>query len=308
MILVLSVITWKFETRLSMGTSWVNPTQIPLNPSATAPANEIRILCGYTKENYIDRRGKVWESDHYFHGGAASIRSLQTITRTLDPTVFQQSRMGEFPYDIPLKEGVYELRLYFAETEFAPAAFVGGGEGSRIFEVNLNGKPLLVHLDVYRDAIGIMSPTNAFSRMWRRIPRLPSPGVSLFLPGKALPKRLGDRPRHPGKLRPIRLVARENSFTDQAGQMWSPDRYFLRGRLATHKVPVENTSDPDLYTAERYGNFEYAIPVAPGKYGFTLRFAETFFGNPNAGDGGVGSRSLQCLLQWTNASSQLRYL
>ena len=290
-ILVLSVITWKLETRQSIGTSWANPTQNPLDPSATAPGNEIRILCGYTKENYIDRSGKVWESDRYFHGGAASVGSLQTITRTLDPTIFQQSRMGEFSYDIPLKEGVYELRLYFAETEFAPAAFVGGGEGSRIFEVNLNGKPLLVHLDVYRDAAGNNA---AYERVFKDV--APASDGYLHLGfhyswrEKPFLNALEIVPGLPGKLHPIRLVARENSFTDQAGQIWSPDRYFLRGRLATHKVPVENTSDPDLYTAERYGSFEYAIPVASGKYGVTLRFAETFFGNPNAGDGGIGSR------------------
>jgi hypothetical protein len=290
-ILILSVITWRFETKQGMGTSLAIPTESALAPNATAPGDEVRILCGYSKENYIDRRGRVWESDRYFHGGEASILSLQTITRTLDPTIFQQSRRGEFSYDIPLKEGVYELRLYFAETEFAPATFLGGGEGSRIFEVNLNGKPLLVHIDVYRDAGG---NNTSYERVFKDV--APASDGYLHLGfhyswrEKPFLNALEIVPGLPGKLRPIRLVARENSFTDRAGQMWSPDCYFLRGRFATHKSPVENTPDPDLYTAERYGNFDYAIPVASGKYGVTLRFAETFFGEANGGSGGIGSR------------------
>ncbi|HMD97675.1 MAG TPA: malectin domain-containing carbohydrate-binding protein [Terriglobia bacterium] len=82
----------------------------------------------------------------------------------------------------------------------------------------------------------------------------------------------------------------DNSYTDRAGRIWSPDRYFFRGRFASHKAPVENTPDPIIFTGERYGNFDYAIPVAPGKYGVTLRFAETYFGEANLGYGGVRSR------------------
>jgi hypothetical protein len=33
-----------------------------------------------------------------------------------------------------------------------------------------------------------------------------------------------------------------------------------------------------LFEGERYGNFEYHIPVPPGKYGLRLYFAETYFG------------------------------
>jgi hypothetical protein len=38
-------------------------------------------------------------------------------------------------------------------------------------------------------------------------------------------------------------------------------------------TPVTGTDDPELYEAERWGNFSYAIPVSPGKYALTLHFA-----------------------------------
>jgi len=40
----------------------------------------------------------------------------------------------------------------------------------------------------------------------------------------------------------------------------------------------------------RYGNFSYAVPVAPGRYTVTLRFAERYFGTAISMGSGPGSR------------------
>ena len=64
----------------------------------------------------------------------------------------------------------------------------------------------------------------------------------------------------------------------------------MAGSLLT-PAPLQNSPDLELYSTERHGNFDYAIPVAAGKYGVTLRFAETYFGDANAGFGGIGSRN-----------------
>ena len=290
-IVSVAVISWWPGTRQPAEAFLATPTGSSPSPVAAAPADELRILAGYSKENYIDRSGKVWHGDHYFTGGVSTNSSLQTITRTLDQTIFQQYRAGDFSYDIPLKKGVYEMRLYFAETDFGPATFSGGGESSRVFDADMNGKPLLVEFDIYRDAGG---NNIAYERVFRDVTPDSDGRLHLrFRPSfreKPVLNALEIVPGIPGKLRPIRLAARDNSYTDHAGQVWSPDRYFFHGRLVSHKAPVQDTPDPDLYTGERYGHFDYAIPVAPGKYGVTLRFAETYFGLPNLGSGGKGSR------------------
>ncbi len=36
---------------------------------------------------------------------------------------------------------------------------------------------------------------------------------------------------------------------------------------------MSGTDDPELYETERWGNFSYAIPAAPGRYTVTLQFA-----------------------------------
>jgi hypothetical protein len=290
-ILILSLYTWRFETRQGIGTSLAIPSAGAPALTAMRPSDEIRILCGYSKQSYIDRRGKVWQGDRYFHSGDAETSPPETITRTLDPTIFQQVRKGEFSYDVPLKEGVYEMRLYFAETVFAPTTFAGGGESSRIFSVDMNGKPLWTAIDIYREAMG---NNIAYERVFKDVAPASDGYLHLGFHSSSREKPFLNAieivPGIPGKLRPIRLIAREVSYTDRAGQVWSPDSYFLHGRIAPHPGPVQNSPDPELYSTERYGNFDYAIPVAPGKYGVTLRFAETYFGETNAGFGGVGSR------------------
>jgi hypothetical protein len=54
---------------------------------------------------------------------------------------------------------------------------------------------------------------------------------------------------------------------------------------------VTGTDDPELFGAERYGHFTYAIPVdTRGRYTVVLHFAEFYFGPQLHGGGGVGSR------------------
>jgi hypothetical protein len=53
---------------------------------------------------------------------------------------------------------------------------------------------------------------------------------------------------------------------------------------------VVSDRDETLYRGERYGNFAYHIPLAPGKYRVTLHFAETWFGTAESNEPGPGSR------------------
>jgi len=275
-------------------TGLIRPSAVAANlrSSAAGEGGEVRILAGYTKETYVDRSGQMWHADRYFHGGTPAHRSVEFVARTLDPVIYQTSRVGEFAYDIPLKPGVYELRLYFAETSFGPGNPWGGGEASRIFSIDLNGKPLLEPFDPMRDT-GACNTADV--RVFKDVSPAPDGYLHLnFRRSQDSPflNALEIVPGIPGKLHPIRLVARENSWTDEKGRIWRPDCYFSGGRLAVfhYKAPVVEAPDAGLFEGDRFGNFNYAIPVAPGKYAVTLYFAETYFGLENVGIGGEGSR------------------
>jgi hypothetical protein len=260
------------------------------------PGRVLRILSGYSKSQYIDHAGEVWGPDRYFSGGTALGGTPQFIDRTMDPTLYQNCRYGDFTYDIPLKRGVYELRLYFAETIYGPSTLAGGGESSRIFNVELNGRPILSEFDPLADA---GASNTADERVFTDV--TPAPDGHLHLrfsrfqgTGSAQDQPILNAleivPGTPGRMRPVRIVAQNNSYTDRSGQVWRPDVYASQGRLVLHNRPVAQTADPGLYYGERFGHFSYAIPVASGKYALTLHFAETYFGPQNPGGGGAASR------------------
>jgi hypothetical protein len=272
------------------------------SPLATGSTNRVRILCGYAKDVYIDRDGNAWQGDRYYSGGEAHSAPQQFISRAADMTLFRTFRAGEFSYNIPLKPGNYELHLYFVETHYGPGTFSGGGETSRLFNVLMNGKPLLKIFDIIKDAGG---NNVADVRVFKDVTPAPDGYLHLKLePLDDVPtlNALEIEPAPPGRINPIRIVGQDHSYTDHAGNVWRPDRYYSGGQLAVHitHIPVSHTPDPDLYSGERFGHFSYAIPVAPGRYGLTLRFAETYWGVPNRSpslpdqngslEGGAGSR------------------
>jgi len=262
----------------------------PGSPALAASAatagqlDAVRILCGYPRDKYIDRGGNVWMGDRYFTGGDPSVQALQFLPRAPDVALYESFRFGDFSYDIPLPPGNYELHLYFLETHYGPGNLSGGGETSRMFDVLLNGQPLLRLFDVIKDAGG---NNVADERVFKNI--TPAADNHLHLKFRRLLdspilNAIAILPAPHGKINPIRILAQNNSYTDRAGNIWSPDRYFRGGQLALHlsRAPVSGTPDPGLYTSERFGNFSYTIPVPPGKYQVTLRFAETYWGIQNA--------------------------
>ena len=261
-------------------------------------SSDVLILAGSSARNYTDQLGHVWSPDRFFDGGEPWQVRYRRILRTDDPQLFLTARQGgEFGYDIPLDPGLYELRLYFAETFYGNDNSEGGGESSRMFDVTANGAPLLADFDPLSDAggsntadvrvfSGISSAADGklhlrFKNHWQL------KGVA-FVNGIQL-TRTDDK-----SMLPIRWVAASSAVEDQAGRLWLPDQFVQGGRRRELGEVVSGTDDPELYKSERYGNFSYAIPVSAGAtYTLTLYFSEHWFGVPNFGGSGssfVGSR------------------
>lgn len=247
------------------------------SPADSQP-EEVRILAGYTGPKYIDRMGRTWLGDRWFTGGRAFAEPSRRVFRTLDQGLYQSGRMGEFRYQIPLRPGVYELHLHFAETQYiASGSLESGAEGLRKFHVSLNGKPILQDFDITSNA---GAPSTADERIFRDV----SPANDGFLHldfsssdhGTALVNAIEIFPGLPGKMRPVRIMVGSRVYVDKRGEFWGADRYFLGGRVSRQATPIAD--DLGLYDSQRWGNFSYAIPVAEGRYTVTLRFAEPTFG------------------------------
>lgn len=261
--------------------------------SVPVATQEVRILAGLQSGDYTDRFGRIWQSDRYFQGGAI-FESSGHIAAARDPRLFRSRREGAFTYDIPLPPGVYELRLYFAETLYGETNMAGGGETSRIFAISANGAAILDDFDVIGEVGGSTADIRAFKDV--------SPAADGKLHLKFEPKTnpamvsaIEITPGIRGKLRPIRLVSREHPYTDKWGHTWAADGYSRGGQLVMRTEPVLNIDDAELLRGERFGNLSYVIPVPAGRYGVTLYFSEAWFGPGNFAGGGMGSRIFDIL-------------
>jgi hypothetical protein len=116
---VAGFLVWQSRRNATEAPAKQNVNLAPEPASGLPGGDELRIRCGADRQ-YIDRSGKTWLADQYFSGGTDVRSPGAHIWRTPDPELYRSSRQGDFAYDIPLKPGVYELRLHFAETSYGP--------------------------------------------------------------------------------------------------------------------------------------------------------------------------------------------
>jgi Malectin domain len=293
-VLLIAMAAWT----ISVGREIWRQKSVAAAKSSTAPitegADELRILAGVESGNLVDPADHTWLADRYYRGGTASRTVNHRIVGATDPLLYQSRREGTFSYDIPLKPGVYELRLHFAETLYGSGNLAGGGETSRVFSVLANGQPLLRDFDVIADAGAGTADIKVFKDV--------SPASDGVLHLKFEPinnlaflTAIEISPGIPGRMKPIYLVAREREYTDKNGVHWLPDSFVRGGQLLLRNEVAVRAEDQGLYLGERYGNLTYVIPVPQGRYAVTLHFAETWWGPNKPAGGGVGSRLFDIL-------------
>src|SRR5271170_1801138 len=240
----------------------------------------VRILCG-ANEDYIDGAGFKWRSDRYFKEGVAFTRPVSAISRSMDPALYSHGRHGIFRYDVPVPPGVYELHLLFAETQ------PGVQDGMREVSYTI-GAGQTDTVDVASDAGGANTAT---MRVYTDVRPGRDGKIHLsFWSTDGFLNALEILPQEYGKPNPLRISALPYLYTDHGGRHWLPDRFFLGGRNTNHMFSP-NGGDLPLFSRERFGNFNYSIPVARNyTYQLTLYLAERYWGPHNSGLGGVGSR------------------
>ena len=280
-ILVMLVVISRSHTRTDNAVAALSARQ----DSALGPVPvPVRLLAGYSGAPQTDSTGQVWDADHYFRGGGPWRLPDAPIARTSDPFLFQNWRMGDSSYDIPLPPGIYELHLYFVSTDKP-------GEGDSTFSVRINNNIVLSGLDIDSDALGA---NIADERVFRDISPAADGKLHIgFASERGAPRvnAVEIVPGLPHRQLPIRLIMQRTPYTDHSGQFWHPDDYFMDGRLSDQRQEITGSSDPDLFVTERYGHFNYALPVdTRDRYTLILHFVEFYFGSQAAGGGGAGSR------------------
>jgi Malectin domain len=268
----------------------------PVQPAAVGVSRpDVRIMAGSSAKDYTDRLGHVWSADRFFDRGESWSAKYRKILRTDDVQLYLTSRQGkDFGYHIPLPPGMYELRLYFAETFYGEDNPEGGGESSRVFDVTANDAPLLTSFDPLSDAGG----TNAADvRVFSGLSPASDGRLHLrfrtrwILKAAASVNGIEIVPSAQKAIVPIRWIPSDSARFDLLGRLWQPDQFVQGGRRREYREEVIGAADPVLYHSERYGNMSYAIPVSNGSYRLTMHFSEHWFGVPDYATGaGAGSR------------------
>ena len=92
-----------------------------------------------------DVKGLEWSSDVGYSGGDTALK-FDPIGGTQEQDLYRAERYGkDFSYSLPVPPGKYRVHLRFAETYVKK-------EGERLFDVFLNGKKVLSHFDILKEA------------------------------------------------------------------------------------------------------------------------------------------------------------
>jgi len=253
----------------------------------------IHALVGSGREQFVDRAGIGWQPDRFCSGGTSFSVKDHAILGTSDPELFSAGIRGAFDCNYPVPKGVYEVHLMFAETS-------GLQENSRNVAFSVNGSSH--NLDVTDDAGG---DDIATTKIYTDVEPAKDGAIHIaFTTPVSFVNAIEILPGIPHEMVPQRIVAGFSSYRDQAGDLWLADRYFFGGRLSHFGGDLSKIPDEGIYGWHRFGHFRYEIPVAGGgTYTVKLHFLEHWFGAPNGGIGGAGSRVFDV---WCNGSVVLK--
>lgn len=130
---------------------------IEVLPVSAGRVNPVRIRAGWAS-SWQDSAGQQWQSDSYFLGGNALLRTTNPAQESNsiapDMALYASERWGHFSYAVPVPDGRYRVTLKFCEGHYGKRNSGGGGLGSRVFDVYCNGVALLRDFDIMREAGG----------------------------------------------------------------------------------------------------------------------------------------------------------
>jgi large repetitive protein len=125
---------YRFRLTASCYSSTASATTRVLVPGDTTAQPAVRIRCGGAA--YTDSTGQLWLADQFFKGGGA-FSSTGTVQGTRDAPLYLSERFGSFGYHIPVRNGLYSVRIHLAEIYFKSV-------GSRVFNITGRGQALRI--------------------------------------------------------------------------------------------------------------------------------------------------------------------
>jgi len=241
--------------------------------SGSATLDETVVASGVV---YISSGGTAvsnYAADQDFtNGTTASTTNAINLAGVVNPgpeAVYQSERNGVFTYTIPgLTAGTsYSVRLHFAEFYWTKA-------GQRIFNVSINGTPVLSNFDIIAT---VGAANQALVETFAATANSSGQIVIAFTAGSV------DQPKVNGiAIEPITALSIDSGGAATGG--FVADEEFVGGGAAStgnaiNVTGVAGAAPQAVYQSERDGVFNYVIPglVAGTNYSVQLHFAEFYW-------------------------------
>ena len=213
----------------------------------------------------------LFAADGYYSGGNtyATTTTIDTsgVSNPAPQAVYQTERYGNFSYTLPnlIPGAHYTVRLHFAEIFW-------NSSGKRVFNVALNGQPVLSNFDIYATAGGankaVIEPFTTTADANGQIAIQFSTVV--------------DNAKVSGI--EVNFASLGINAGGGASGAFVADEFASSGSIysTTAGINTNGVSSPApqaVYQTERYGNFTYAIPglIAGHTYTVRLHFAELYW-------------------------------
>jgi hypothetical protein len=97
--------------------------------TSSTTGSPINVDIGSSSPYHSSATGADWLADVGFSGGTARTVT-NTITGTNDPALYQSERSGVFSYNIPVPNGVYDVKLHVVELTYSQT-------GTRVFNLDI---------------------------------------------------------------------------------------------------------------------------------------------------------------------------
>lgn len=135
--------------------------------SGNPTPNALCLNCGGSQ--YISTSGDTFKLDAFYTAGTANYTNnfIPDIFNTTDDAIFKTERNAmSFGYNIPVANGTYTVKLYFAEIYYGATGGTNANpphNGKRVFNVAIEGNTVLSNYDVYAEAGSETAVVKTFS-------------------------------------------------------------------------------------------------------------------------------------------------
>jgi len=250
-------------------------------------------------------------ADADYNGGSTFTTSATIdtsgVTNPAPTAVYQSVRYGNFSYTIPnlTANGTYTLQLHFSEPYWGTSQAGGGGVGSRIFNVSVNGTQALSDFDVYQAAGG------ANKAVMEQIPATADSNGNITITftnvvDNAMVSGIavynGTLPTPSPTPTPTPVSSLAISAGGQGAGSYVADTDYTGGSTYNTTATIDtsgvtNPAPQAVYQNVRYGNFSYTIPTYSPNTNYTVRldFSEPYFNAAGSREFNVSINGTQVL-------------